>query len=287
MRRRAFLELAGASATTGLLAGCLGLGGPSADDAPDAETTTDATTTRTTTTASRTPTTTTATGDDGTATTTSTTADGEETTASTTTTTEVGPKTHERQYSVDVDHPATEGLGLEPTLGPVPAETSALIVEFQDLSCPYCAAFDAQTFPTLYSNLIQPGKATFVTREFPHVKPWTFPAVQALESTYARDEEAYWALKSHYYANQDGYTEDNVLERTRHYLATDSPVDADAVIRDVRAEAYSEAVERDLRVKEAAGVAVTPTFFLFRDGAYVTTVTGNQPYSVFENALDL
>lgn len=197
----------------------------------------------------------------------------------------VEPKEQPSRYSVGIDHPAVRGLGREPTIGDHPDETSSLIVEFQDVSCEVCASFDARTFPRLYANLIQPGKATFVSRDFPHVEEWTHPATHALEATYARDHDAYWELKSRYYAYQHEYTMDNIYPRTRRWLADHTTLDADAVLRDVRGEAYASAVERDMSVKRAADVNATPTFFLFRDGEYRTRLTGNQDYTVFENAL--
>lgn len=281
MRRRDALgALSGGVAT--LLAGCLG--GRDAGAAPGANrtdaTSTDVTNTGASGTTSARETTRPATDD----------ATARGTDAATTDATPrgtVAAKHHERQYSVDIDKPVARDLGLEPTLGSYPTDTKGLIVEFQDPSCPYCARFDAQVFPTLYANLLQTGEATFVNRDFPHVKPWTDTAVHAFESTYARDESAYWSLKSHVYANQDGYTASNFVPRLREFLATETTVDADAVVRDVEGEAYSDAVQRDLDVKDVAGITVTPTFVLFRDGERVTRFTGVQPSSVFENALQL
>lgn len=198
---------------------------------------------------------------------------------------EVGPKEQPSQYSVALDHPATRELGREPTIGDYPDETGAIIVEFQDVSCEVCAEFDAKTFPELYANLIQPGKATFVSRDFPHTQEWTHPATHALDATYARDHGAYWELKSRYYAHQHEYTMDNIYSRTRRWLADHTTLDPEAVLRDVRGEAYAGAVERDESVKQDAGVNGTPTFFLFRDGEYRTKLRGNQDYKVFENSL--
>ena len=196
-------------------------------------------------------------------------------------------KTHELQYEVDIDHPAARELGREPTIGDPPGETAGLVVEFQDISCKVCASFDAQTFPMLYANFIQTGDLTFVSRDFPHTKEWTHPATQALESTYARDPDAYWALKSRYYAHQQEYTTDNVYDRTHEFVQTETDVDPDAVVADMENAAYAEAIARDEAIRQELGVTGTPTFFLFRDGEFVTRMSGNQNYRVFENVLGL
>ncbi|OYW52777.1 MAG: disulfide bond formation protein DsbA [Xanthobacter sp. 17-67-6] len=41
------------------------------------------------------------------------------------------------------------------------------IVEYASLTCSHCAAFHAQTFPTLKSKYIDTGKVRFILREFP------------------------------------------------------------------------------------------------------------------------
>ena len=41
------------------------------------------------------------------------------------------------------------------------------IVEYASMTCPHCAAFHAETFPTLKSEYIDTGKVRFFMREFP------------------------------------------------------------------------------------------------------------------------
>lgn len=184
-------------------------------------------------------------------------------------------------------HPATGGLESQPTVGPAPSEADGTIVAFEDPSCPSCARFELGTFPTLESRLIDTGKLSFVYRGIPVVYPWGDPAVLALEATYARDQGAFWALKEFYYASQDRLDTQNVRDATRQFLGEQTAVDPAAVLADVEAGTHRDAVEADLRASRAAGVRGTPTFFLFRDGSYVTDIVGPQPYSVFANSLGM
>ena len=41
------------------------------------------------------------------------------------------------------------------------------IIEYASMTCTHCAAFHAETWPTLKSKYIDPGKVRFVLREFP------------------------------------------------------------------------------------------------------------------------
>ena len=47
------------------------------------------------------------------------------------------------------------------------ATASVTIIEYASMTCTHCAAFHAETWPTLKSNYIDTGKVRFVMREFP------------------------------------------------------------------------------------------------------------------------
>jgi protein-disulfide isomerase len=181
-------------------------------------------------------------------------------------------------------HPGTQGLGSQPFLGPDPTDATAVIVAFEDPSCPTCRRFEQNAFQRLRSELIETGTVSFVFRGYPVVYPWGEPATRALEATFAADPTAFWALKNHYYETQSAFDADNVLDRTESFLA-ETAVDAGAVIEAVESQSVRDAVDLDLRAGEAAGIRGTPGFLLFRDGRYRTTVTGAQSYSVFAGAL--
>jgi protein-disulfide isomerase len=185
------------------------------------------------------------------------------------------------------DHPAGADLAAQPRLGPDPAEATGVIVAFEDPSCPRCAAFESNTVPKIRSELVEPGDAAFVARTIPVVYPWGGPAIQALEATYARDGDAFWALFGHYFDEQDAFDGENVLDRTESFLSAETSVDAAAVVADAADEAYGDAVDADLRASEAAGVSGTPTVFLFRDGQYRTRVTGSVSFDLVRESLGL
>ncbi|WP_049936514.1 DsbA family protein [Haloplanus natans] len=185
------------------------------------------------------------------------------------------------------DHPVGQNLAAQPRLGPDPAEATGVIVAFEDPSCPRCAAFESVTVPKIRSELVDPGDAAYVVRTVPLVYPWGEPAIQALEATYARDADAFWALLTHYFDEQDAFDTGNVLDRTATFLSAETSVDAAAVVDDAEEAAYDDAVGTDLAAAEAAGVSGTPTVFLFRDGQYRTRVTGSVSFNLVQQSLGL
>jgi protein-disulfide isomerase len=185
------------------------------------------------------------------------------------------------------DHPVGGDLDAQPRLGPDPGTAAGTIVAFEDPSCPRCAAFEKQTVPKIKSELVDPGDATYVVRTAPLVYPWGEPAIHALEATYARDADAFWALLAHYFDEQDAFDTGNVLDRTETFLSGETAVDGAAVVADAESGASDDAVRTDVDVAEAADVSGTPTVFLFRDGEYRTRVTGSVSFDLVRQSLGL
>ncbi|MFC6990809.1 thioredoxin domain-containing protein [Haladaptatus sp. GCM10025707] len=187
--------------------------------------------------------------------------------------------------SEEPQYRALDALDAQPVLGSL--DRDRLIVAYEDPSCPTCRRFEQNTLPELTSKHIDTGVVAFVYRGFPVIYPWGKPATQAMEATFARDEDAFWALTDHYYAEQPSFTTDNVLAKTEAFLSAETDLDAAAIVQDARDKAYDDAVQTDLDTGKAAGASATPTFFLFVDGEFQTTVRGAQDLRVFESALQL
>lgn len=187
-------------------------------------------------------------------------------------------------------HPAGDGLKEAPTLGPDPSDAEAVIVAFEDPSCSSCAAFADSTLPKLRSEMIDAGRATYAWRGVPSVEPWGRPATRALWAVHERDPDGFWTLKEGYYDERDAIDTDTVADATRSLLDDlDVNVDPDTVVGAM--DGGNPDIEDHVAADEAAAkeneVDTLPGFVLFRGGSYVTTVVGNQPYGVFEGALEL
>lgn len=181
------------------------------------------------------------------------------------------------------DHEAAAGIRDQPRLGNFEGHT---VVAFEDPSCPRCRAFELEVVPEVRSKLVDPGKATFVARNYPVIYPWGKPASQALEATFARDSDAFWALWAFYFEEQSSLSTGNVLDRTASFLDSETALDGAAVRADASEKTYDSAVQTDLDAGRSAGAGgVTPSVFLFRDGEYVTKAQGSVSYNVISTAL--
>lgn len=189
------------------------------------------------------------------------------------------------------DHAALDGLDAQPYLGPPPGEASALIVAFEDPSCPSCRRFEQEVMPDIRSELTSTGEGTVVVRGYPVIYPWGEPATRALEATYAADEAAFWTLWDHYFEAQYEYRNDEreaVYPRTETFLAEQTDVDAAGIVEAARAGDFEAAVQTDLDAGEAAGAgSTTPHLFIFKDGEFQTKAQGLVTYNLIESTLDL
>jgi len=184
--------------------------------------------------------------------------------------------------SID-DHPAAADLEAQPRRGELGGH---VVLAFEDPSCPTCRRFHENTLPDIRENIVDTGKGAYVVRTYPVIYPWGEPATQALESTFARDSEAYWLLFDHYFAEQSSFDPDNVLERTATFLTDETEVDGEAVASDARNRAHDDAVQADIRAAEDAGLGeTTPIILLFEDGEFVTKVNGSVSYELIAEAL--
>ena len=186
--------------------------------------------------------------------------------------------------SID-EHPAAAGLENQPRQGDLGGH---VVLAFEDPSCTTCRNFHRDVVPDIESNIVEPGLGAYVVRTYPIIYPWGEPATQALESTYARSEDAFWSLFGHYFETQDEFNSDNVLDRTASFLTASTDLDGDAVRTDAENRAHDDAVQADVDAAENADLPQqTPILVLFRDGEYVTTANGSVSYDLIAEALEV
>lgn len=184
-----------------------------------------------------------------------------------------------------LDHPAAANLENQPQLGRSLSEVEATIIVFEDPSCPTCQVFEERTFPKLRSELIDAGKVALFAREYPIVAPWGEIGSQALEAVFDRSDNAFWGLRSYYYASQGQILSDVLYEHTEKYLENNTDLKVQEVIEEIQQENYKAAVHEDVEAAREAEVPGTPTFFLFKSDEYLTEIAGAPSYKMLKNAL--
>lgn len=160
------------------------------------------------------------------------------------------------------------------------ADAPVTIIEFSDFQCPYCTR-GAATVEEILEKY--PNDVKFVFKHFPlNFHPWAKPAAIAANCAANQNHDAFWTLHDKYFEDQKKITPENVLDKSREYLA-DSGLDMaawSACAEDTDSEEYKQeaaAVDADMAFGQKMGVSGTPGFFV--NGEFLN---GAQPITAFE-----
>ncbi len=159
-------------------------------------------------------------------------------------------------------------------------DAAVTIVEFSDFQCPYCAR-GAESMEQILEK--HEGTVKFVFKHFPlGFHPWAKPAAIASHCAAEQKASAFWTLHDKFFENQGDINPDNVIEKSKEYLA-DSGLDLgqwETCATNEESDAYkaaAAAVDADMELGQKLGVSGTPGFFV--NGQFLN---GAQPITAFE-----
>jgi protein-disulfide isomerase len=124
----------------------------------------------------------------------------------------------------------------------------AVVLEYGDYECPYCARADM---------LLAELPITRVFRHFPVVSKHPRARVLAHAAEAAAIQGAFWEMHDSLFGDQGRLDDPHLWERARRL-----GLDVDRFESDRRSPGVAERVERDFRAGVRAGIVTTPTLFL-------------------------
>jgi protein-disulfide isomerase len=156
------------------------------------------------------------------------------------------------------------------------------MVEFTDYQCPYCRAFQAQTFAQLKKNYIDTGKLRFIVRDLPlQFHSAARPAAEAAHC--AAEQGKFWEMHHALLTGSDPLADGGIDKR-----ATAVGLDLNRLHACTSAARYESAIARNAATADAIGIHGTPAFVIggashgVLEGALVE---GALPYEGFDGAL--
>jgi protein-disulfide isomerase len=131
-------------------------------------------------------------------------------------------------------------------------ETSAVVIEYADFECPFCAALHER---------LKPVRLRVVFRHFPvrssHPRAWAAACAAEAASLQGR----YWEMHDSLFSDQGRLEDPHLWERADRLGLDVLRFDSDR-----RSGAVLERVRRDFQSGVRAGVVTTPTLFQFAAG---------------------
>jgi protein-disulfide isomerase len=142
-----------------------------------------------------------------------------------------------------------------------PANAPVTITEFASMTCPHCAAFNADVFPKIKSEYIDTGKIRYVFREFPlDIKA---AAGSMLARCIAKDDAGkYFAVIDLLFKQQNDWVMKNTTE-TLTRIGKQAGLTQQAVEDCLKDQALLDKIAADQKyAAEVLKVDSTPTFFV-------------------------
>ncbi len=162
------------------------------------------------------------------------------------------------------------------------------IIEFSDFQCPFCARFNAETLPLLIEEYIDSGKVKLVYRDFPlhNIHPNAVPAAVAAEC--ADEQDGFKMMHDLIFDRQSEWSGVSVDEAVVLFstYATTINLDQEEFDSCLFSGRYVEEIGNDLNDGRSYGIDGTPGFLIGNDDLGYVTLSGAQPFEVFQQIID-
>lgn len=169
-------------------------------------------------------------------------------------------------YDCEAGQPETPDEAPRPALGDPGAEVT--VAAFEDFSCPHCATYKLEEFPTIREEYVDTGVVRYEHWDFPIPvdDQWSYAVPSAGRGVAARQgDEAFFEFSRVAYELQDDYTMDAV-----GYAAEEAGADPCSAIAGAEHVPYRAALSNDRSQGEGWGLSGTPTVFVDGDAVDAT-----------------
>jgi protein-disulfide isomerase len=161
-----------------------------------------------------------------------------------------------------------------------PADAKVTVTEFASMTCPHCAAFNAEVFPKIKAAYIDTGKIRYIFREFPlDIKA---AAGSMLARCIAKDDAGkYFAVIDMLFKQQNDWVMKNTTE-TLTRIGKQAGLSQQQVEDCLKDQALLDKIAADQKyAAEVLKVDSTPTFFVNGE-----KIKGETSFEEFQKKID-
>ncbi len=147
-------------------------------------------------------------------------------------------------------------------------DAKVVVVNFDDLECPFCSRMHETLFPGLLKEY--GDRVAFVYKDFPlaEIHPWAIHAAVDANCLATQNNDAYWDFVDYIHANQHEVSSEKArdaqfaaLDRLTTLQAQKHGLDQTKLQSCVKAQ-NEDAVKASMKEAESVGVSATPTMFV-------------------------
>jgi len=166
------------------------------------------------------------------------------------------------------------------------AKAPAVMVEFADLQCPFCAQYSGDVLPDVVNRYVRPGDVRLELDLISRIGPDSERGARAAVAAGLQDKM--WQFADLFYGNQgtenSGYVDDGFIRDVAEQVPG---LDADRVLADMDSAAVDRRLARSEQRAQRLGVAATPTFYAARrDGVLQRVEVQSLEIAPFADVLD-
>lgn len=169
---------------------------------------------------------------------------------------------------------------------PVEGSSSApvTIFEYGEFQCPSCGFWFKTEEQKVVQNLIDTDKAKLVWRDFDYYGADSFQASYAARA--AGEQGKFYQYYNILFSNQGTINSGWASKNNLIGFAMQLGLDMTRFNQDFNSGKYISIVDNNKSTGQKLGVNGTPTFFIVGAKGQIITISGGQPYSVFQQAVD-
>ena len=147
-------------------------------------------------------------------------------------------------------------------------DAKVVVVNFDDLECPFCSRMHQTLFPELLKEY--GDRVAFVYKDFPlsEIHPWAIHAAVDANCLAAQNNDAYWDFADYIHANQHEVSSEKTpdaqfaaLDRLTTLQAQKHNLDQTKLQSCIKAQ-NEDAIKASMKQGESVGVSATPTLFV-------------------------
>ncbi len=158
------------------------------------------------------------------------------------------------------------------------------IFEFGDFQCPSCGYWFRTQGPMLVHNLVDNGKAKLVWRDF---IIYNSDSRVAASAAYAAGEQGkFWEFHDLLYSNQGQANSGWVTKQLMMTFAQRLGLNLTAFNQSMNSGKYDSLIDSNFQAGQQLGAGGTPTFVVVGPTGQHVIISGPQPESVFQQAIN-
>ena len=164
-------------------------------------------------------------------------------------------------------------------------DASITLVEFGDYQCHFCNVYFKNTEHKLVDNYVMTGKVNIIFKDFVIIGPDSLGAAHAAHC--AGEQEKYWEYHDVLYDNWAGENNGWAGKENLIKFANDVNLDLELFLKCVNSNNYQDVINQSNADAQRLGISGTPAFFVIdHENGEVRTISGAQPYEVFERVFN-